>query len=385
MQQRFGLFLVAVIACFNVLYSQDDYIGKHKFCWSRKDSLVKIDLIKDDLKNNKMLLIGEAHDTNGNNKFESDLLKNAIQNDYRVLLLELPFSLSPLIQDYIDSGDDELYNYLKKVYFENIPFFLKIIHEINKDIPSDKKLIVRGIDIDFSYRIGFKNLCLLLNRKGKKAESTKKLIRQLNFRIRLCVNYRGFLQKLEKKVQKDSVFVSNTGISQENLLTIIEGMRIKVRSISTNLDTINLKTREVYMYNNARSILNKYQNEKCVGIFGSFHVTRITTENWMSKKKYTTFTAMLNTYNDSPVKNSIISITSEYPKFLDWWTYPEPKEMVDSLLQNICSDFTLYKIDGKDSPYSEVAKIVQYILINNIDPWRYWSIRHGWNDPKNKE
>lgn len=80
----------------------------------------------------------------------------------RNLVLEYGFASGYLINEYVQTGDTQLYEVLKKYSFEQHASAYKELMEFNRTLDSGEKIHIAGIDLDRGFRIAVKTMCLIL-------------------------------------------------------------------------------------------------------------------------------------------------------------------------------------------------------------------------------
>ncbi len=108
--------------------------------------------------NNEIIFTGESHGVKESLDIELNLLKY-LNRKYktRYLLLELGYSTSQLLNNYLETGNKEILNnifkWLEGTYYWTNEQYKKWIdlYEYNKLLPDDEKIICVGVDVEHQY------------------------------------------------------------------------------------------------------------------------------------------------------------------------------------------------------------------------------------------
>jgi hypothetical protein len=118
------------------------------------DESFTFDMMNDDIEASKLILVGEIHGFEAPQKFDLDFFKYLHQNHgVRTYVAELDFAQAQLMNDYMQSGDeDELYTILKNWVVvqgrRNIDYYDKYnqLQSFYQELPADEKFRFIGID-----------------------------------------------------------------------------------------------------------------------------------------------------------------------------------------------------------------------------------------------
>lgn len=111
-----------------------------------------LNFLKEDIKDKKVVFTNEVHGANENADVQYKFASYLIDNwDCRYLLLEMGYAEGEIINKYIQTGDEELLKNFSNIWqskFNNVSYieYLRKLHAKNKDLPENKKIIIKGVD-----------------------------------------------------------------------------------------------------------------------------------------------------------------------------------------------------------------------------------------------
>lgn len=165
---------------------------------------------------------------------------------------------------------------------------------------------------------------------------------------------------------------------------LADSLKIQVIGIDTNFDDTTTVSRDEAMANNFKNAVKtrKLENEKFYGLFGFFHVLQNPTDN-----RTATFASELKKSGISTTSFVSYTLDSEMylpknPQFptpenekVDWINADGPLQLVKGIndLKEISqpNSITLFKLDGKNSPYRKsqhLCNVKSRIFGDNIVP-----------------
>ena len=136
----------------------DKYLKKNHSGMNLEEDYIKgLSILDRDLKKYDVFLAGECHGVKNNYDIRLALIKYFNQKTgVRYFLCEYGYSISAYLNEYLETGDEEILNYVfecfetsiacNKEYYE----FYKKLREYNETLDEDKKIILMGIDIEHS-------------------------------------------------------------------------------------------------------------------------------------------------------------------------------------------------------------------------------------------
>ena len=323
-------------------------------------------LLNSSLEGYTVFLTGEAHGVAANTDVQIKLLKYLNEKaGVKYFLIERGYSDSVILNRYLKTGDE---NILKQ-YYEGINGTLnytindyemwKKLYEYNKKKSIEDKIKVIGIDVEYTPLSAFKCMYSLIPHEEAPSEikPTIEKFKALNdgkislktqeiepyfFTINEDINKnRSIYEKYFKGNLFDFEFISN------NIYNFFNSTRVDFE-----------KLRDQCIYENFLKIYTTLPKGKFFGEFGLDHI---------SHKKYgefgvDKFNMLLRNESNSPVKSSVVSIpyiykgcktmfdTKEGYNTNVYNTFDMNNKVLEPFLE---SDFTLFRLDGQDSPFQK--------------------------------
>ena len=216
------------------------------------------DLAVSDIKNSKLILVGESHGFNEPAKFDFHFFKY-LHKDFgvRTYVAEFDFAQATLLNEFLRTGDEELLHKIRKKWVvaqgrNNKDYFDKYMnfHRFYQQLPDDEKFQFIGID-----KIQDWDLTIMLINQLSGIDSTLNPI---------VLEKKSIRSQLKDRIEK---LISINVDNQNNIFVL--------RQLLKNISYVENKTnRENVMFSNFRDIYIKYDldNEKVYGFFGLYHV-----------------------------------------------------------------------------------------------------------------
>jgi len=252
----------------------EDYLKQNAVAWNDTNSnLDKI--LSPDLLNSQLLLIGESHGVQYTHEIEFDLLQQIKKKTgFRYLILELGVLDEVYLNRYLQSGQeaylDSFFHFHSATFFFNKSEqqFFRNLYKFNQSLPEQERIRIVCIDLDFAHRDAIAFLKrewlselpaiekAVFDSIQPKTDSSAGIIRKFE-------NAYSYFNNNAAAYQKHLGPVYN---NVERLLTNIHN-RIKIALSGTDVlrDSVMFQNFQTYV------VRNKLQNEKMVGIMGSFH------------------------------------------------------------------------------------------------------------------
>lgn len=356
---------------------ESNYLSKNNMILS--DSSLNndgLDLMDLDILKNQFFFVGEDHAGKKNGEIHSLLLKHIYSKKKQLYILyEAPLSLEHSIKAYIYEGDTIEYQYLYGSFTympEEEMYFLKQIRSLVK---KGYNIKISTIDIENNWNLTIKRLQELIPSAAPPVKIEKvinsiknaKFIDSQNTEFKTS-EYNSFHlleKKLEKDLKTDSKLYSeylkeNYNEFEEISKRFFLGIKFDTGKIGTK----NSNAREVEMYSNIIQILKQNPNDTYYGGFGFFHTTLSPMRVGLFRKQ-ASLASMLNNKIGSPVKGKICSTAIDYVNyktgfnffFMNPIYYPQ-------FLKYSNSPLTMFKLDGENTPFKDMAEKFQYIVIN---------------------
>ncbi|WP_291582057.1 hypothetical protein [Clostridium sp. UBA6640] len=382
MKRRVVLLIIAIIMIFNFTScansdkSENDEVSLKQYYKYLDKNNVQIDLednedysslklLKDDLKNNELFLIGEVHDIKDNAKVFIKFLKYLKQEtNFKYLVEEDEYLYSIYKNKYLQTGDENYLNKFvnKKRRPEKYEMW-KEIYRYNKTLKDEDKIQVVAIGIDGfgteSYLID-----MLKDKKYEEVEEDLSILKELYEIMNLDENtpveelkkqfdkYKNKLPVLTDKIYKNKNLYEDI-LKEEafDFFMLIDNLKntIEVWEGDSFDDDLAHMKREEKLYENFEKIYNHYPKGKYFGQFGLSHIYKEETTNrvWLAED-----------INEKipELKDKILSIALFYKNSYsaraeDILSTYNDNEVLDKYLK---SNHTLIKLNGKNSPFSKV-------------------------------
>ena len=137
----------------------------------------------------RFIVTGEAHNVSCNYPFQLSELKYLVSKGFRHLVWEVPFSYGLIAQEYINTGNDSLFQFIGG--YKELEDYWKGVYQLNKEMAAGDKLHLWGIDHEIGENSGslnrarlfIKALHLLVEDKGELPVLLQKEFQHLKFPI----------------------------------------------------------------------------------------------------------------------------------------------------------------------------------------------------------
>ena len=366
----------------------DKYLKKNYSEMNLEEDYIKgLSILDKDLKKYDVFLAGERHAVEKNYDIKLAFIKYLNQKaDVRYILSEDGYSISAYLNEYLETGDEEIldyvFEYFKTSYWWNKEHyeFYKKLREYNETLDEDKKIILVGIDVEYSITPAIAYLKSILPKNAPPAEiaSLINLFKKTKYdkpnTWQERLDYTNSLKPLQadmkknediyKEYLKDKYF--DFSIVLDNIVNPGEGFYLY--NITENYDSLHI-VREKSIYDNFKRIYEHLPKGKYFGQYGFDHVHQKDINDDMHNK------GRLGIYlnsEDSPVKGKVLSIKYGYKDCycmemdsnFQECVYEEKvlnhrinnMNIIDKYLDK---DFTLFKLNGKRSPFAQELYFVE--------------------------
>jgi len=382
MKRRIVLLIIAIIMIFNFTScansdkSENDEVSLKQYYKYLDKNNVQIDLednedyssfklLKDDLKNNELFLIGETHDIKDNAKVFLKFLKYLKQKtNFKYLVEEEEYLYSIYKNKYLQTGDESYLNkFINKKRRPEKYEMWKEIYKYNKTLKDEDKIQVVGIGID-GFGTELYLIDMLKDKKYEEVEEDLSILKELDELMNLDENtsveelkkqfdkYKNKLPVLTDKIYKNKNLYEDI-LKEEafDFFMLIDNLKntIEVWEGDSFDDDLAHMKREEKLYENFEKIYNHYPKGKYFGQFGLSHIYKEETTNrvWLAED-----------INEKipELKDKILSIALFYKNSYsaraeDILSTYNDNEVLDKYLK---SNHTLIKLNGKSSPFSKV-------------------------------
>ncbi|MCK8494289.1 erythromycin esterase family protein [Spirosoma sp. RP8] len=268
----------------------------------------KFTLFDDAFYQNQLFLLGESHGVQKPQEVDFDLLKHLNQKlGIRYYIAEVDATKAHYMNDYLKTGDDAT---LKKVFrswvqqtaqWANKDFFRKIqkIRALNQTLPAQRQIQFVGIDRIHDNALVAEHLTELMRGKKltKAAQSlADSLVQKLTKKDADSLAANLALTWLDDWKQNEKAYQKTFGPQAPTLHHLL-----------TNVGYLQtIKSREVTIFTNFKTLLPTLNNEKLYGFWGFFHVLQSPLTN-----RAKSFACMLKE-SDLYLHDKIVSITFSY-------------------------------------------------------------------------
>ncbi len=315
----------------------------------------------------------------------------------RHLFLEFGYSRGNLVNQYVQTGDTNIINFLEANSYNEYGDFYRKLFEFNSSLDSSEKIQVHGIDMERGYETSVHLMNQLCERhKSFKApdsialhiESIKSLDayimdRALEFKKdsegKTSMDYYsmpvdkfnvyGSVRLIRKNFKKyEDDYEAFLGDDFAEFKRIIDGLEANVeRSIMDGGRTIQERIyREQFMYNQFTKLLETYPNEKFFGQFGRCHTTTAEEDEWCEHYHFKSLANRITSSEHPRLKNKVMAIATFYPKS-DYYQYGKGDMNVENLVelaQEEDGKVVATKVYEDSTYFSDLYGKFDYVIIN---------------------
>lgn len=351
-------------------------IGRGAHSISSKETLISID------SSYSIVLVGESHNSYGNDEIQYQLFKELIdKNKFNGLLLECGMGSAYVINKYLNCGDKNLW-YIEP-YYTTDRNFLDSLRFLQQRLDERNKFVVYGVDYE-------KNLSALLwalqdiLRSSNMEDSVDQFVPKVASILSEFIADDNIEFKSRKKSKQilDSLlycfdssadlFIRMLGLHYDDFILLINNYRASKALYGGDFENSNSilgPQRERLIYSN---IIRIPTSVKLFGQFGILHVNLQHQEMWWNKcNGWYSFGAMLNNELDSPYRGKVCCIALVYPHFEKRRKWKRTKTLgftkIDlQKLFNTCQAGTwcIHNMKAIDAVIFENK--FQYLIINRI-------------------
>lgn len=320
---------------------------------------------------NRVFLLGELHGLKGNYELQFFMLRHLYKHaGVRTWVVEFPLSYESDLNGFVTEGKGR--DVIKHDFRKSISYFsmLDSVYHFNQTV--NEKIIIKTVDTEGYYNHTIRELYRLLPEQAPPAE-IRKTIERLSYMHGEIIypQLDTWFRKYAKKLHKDlatypEAYKNYLGANYDKFRRLTNGFYVGITDKLLSNDTLVLHKREQVMYENFK-VLMEETDGKVFAQFGTFHVCLQANIKWRYKRQtFTSMAARLNTFTDSPVKGKICSIVIEYPN-IDYDLSVIPKESKGRFLELSKGDFTLFRLNAEGTPFKDLSKKCQYIIINKAE------------------
>lgn len=341
-------------------------------------------LLSEDLENHNVFLTGESHSVHLNYPLQTKILfylnQKAGVNYY---LAELPFAIGELFNLYLESGDEEILGYIaaesKGTHGENDDLFtlVKDIYEYNKSQSADNRIRFLAIDGDTIPNVALNYINKLTEGKtipdkiSAKFALVDEFIRPDLYMLEQSgPELKNFVNEWISEINtNESIYRESFGKDYEKFYYLLLSLKYGFSEIEGELVSkgeFNVVREGVFKESFLYWIDKLPQDAKFFGEWGREHVYLsevqvIDPVNYYSKQ----IPHLAQILNDEipQTKGKVLSIAYMYKNsniFQPQSDIPSVKfeddfNHIELLTRYADSDVTLFKLNGENSPYSDVT------------------------------
>lgn len=361
----FILFMTMILVGCKFDISIDRYLKNNHSSINLDDSddFYGMDIIKDGIKNKKVIFTGEIHAIDKDNEFKLKMLKY-LQKEIglKYYLDESGYSNAYFLNKYLDTGDE---NILKKVFLytegtmgcnKDDYNFYKEIYKLNQGLKLEDRIKIIGIDIEHTNMTSYDYIIDVIEDRNLVSDELKIVLDDLSEsqgdKNRL-VNLKKSIdilmidvdknKKLYKEIFKDEFW---------GFEIVLENIRSMCRFYSDDLNFTSI--REDQIYKNFLRVDEVLEDAKYFGQWGAYHVMQDSFIDKYSNGEYANyFAAKLNKQKE--FEGRVISMVYGYYNEKNNMNYMEMA--IDKGLFNeyLISDENciVFKLDGMKSPFKK--------------------------------
>lgn len=258
----------------------------------------------------------ELHGIEANQELELKFLKYFKENaDIKYILEETSYSHAYFMNQYLESGDEELlkelFKPLKGTYAWTINKFdfYKKLYEYNQTLEYDKRLRYVGVDIEHQPVNAVKYLKAVIPENKEVPVEIEEIIDLLKSKTVSQLLRNGevsFLAKM-KQINEDQgqVYSNYFGKNYLGIKIVIQNMENKMIAYDAKKEGNFDKVRDKMIYENFLLVKQELEDGKFYGQWGLMHAYQT------KERDVVWFGAYLNS-DDSPYKNRILTIAYSY-------------------------------------------------------------------------
>lgn len=349
--------------------SKNEYLQNNRFDLTSKEFIFP-------QKDFKILGFGAYHGSEKTEKAEYSLLKSLTKEGIiKYYLPETDFSIAHYFNQYVKTGDTLLLKDLVIHYGIRVPQERSIetyekwknIKRLNDSLPKAKRLTVVGIDKIVSYKYTSKHLLEVINIQGNQENSLMQVVDMVKTDT---TDFSPYYDSYSKKVLRN--FVSDYEKNPSKFESSINDKFVFNHIISNlKLSFEESSHREKAIFSNYKHLASLYEFDKAPQFlrFGFNHLkkdregdhvsffTMLSEDNIYKRDQ---IVSVLGYLTDSHVLwNLIYDDNRKYKSYRTEGGYgigdyeKEYFRGIDNLKKNKISDITLFRLNGKNTPYND--------------------------------
>lgn len=359
----------------------ESYLDKNNSVINLQDTndFKGLDLIKDDIKDKKIIFTGEHHAVQKDDLFRMKLIKY-LQKEIGLnyYLAEMGYSSAYFFNKYLESGDEDI---LKKVFLD-IEYaqafnkddynFFKDLYEFNKSLGEEDKIKIVGTDIEYSIGSSYDYIKDIIKEETLETDEFKKLLdsfQGLKSYLKTLTpanKDKGYeLELLNDLNLRIDILLEDIKNNEDLYINLFQedffGFKIVVKNIKamclsefTDDAKENMRIREEQIYENFIMQDKKINDAIYFGQWGSLHIDKIPVKvaNVQSEEKttYVDFKSIASRIDTSDkYTGKVMSILYNYE---DKYSNHINREMFNNYLKSK-DDCILFDLRNSNSPFKE--------------------------------
>lgn len=303
------------------VFSQDtdgylSYLKDNTLVYSEEEGIMS----KADYSRYRLFVTGEYHYREENSKIFLKTFRNLYRNaNVRLILFEAGYAYGLVIQHYLETGDYKSLKFISESgQFDEYHYrFLKDFYD---ELPENDKFEVEGIDLDnYSVQGVFRYAADLQFRDTVMPEDLKLMFDEFE---EISVNesyeviqksFGDIYSDLNQNSEKYKLLLKERyGVYNELIERMRSSLSFDLYDYNRGKDSIAQTKRENYIYRNVINTTKKYPDVNYYGQFGLAHIGLSRFLIMDQSSGVESFTAKLNSYERSPLKDSVCSIAILY-------------------------------------------------------------------------
>ncbi len=396
------IFFLLFSISLGILSAQDKetFLKGVEFSLEDSNDLVTFASLDSVIKTKKVFFNGEDHTfTKSNIRLELKMMRYLHQKaNMRVHLLEFGASVGWLVNKYVQTGDSTYLTALKDYSYKDFKDLFKGLHEYNSKQDSAHRIMVVGIDLEWSFSTSCKVLALLLNDSISPSPAIAlsiESIKGLAEYVSTSYNGRSYegiyrsmysgtysMQNTMRKVMEvyyehKAEFEKCIKSEPETFERIMNGIREwdKWDEFEGKNMIQGTYFREQYMYDRFMEALKKYPNVTFFGQFGRCHIAKEEQSEWCNSYVFNAVASRINNSPDPLVKDKVMTLAIYYPnghkpykgsgKF-ETYNTKEEDEIRKHLDPKKKSNLELFPITGDTLLTRIMGNKFQYLIVNYL-------------------
>lgn len=307
----------------------------------------------------------------------------------RNVLIEYGYSSGWLINQYIQTGDSNLFEVLKAYSFKELAYAYRDMMEYNKTLPPDRKLYFTGIDLERGVYSACKVLSLMIPKEKDIPDSIELHIESLQSLVSYNDNKifnddedgtdyfnsyssNSTIEKIIANFRKHPDYYRNyLGDKFAEFERVIKGLEDVQTWTSYEDDnaTHQFIFREKYMYDRYLEE-SKSKAGKFFGQFGRCHsATSIQEENSCNWYNFKSLAHRIQTSKDPGNRQKVFSIGILYNESIEDEGWQNVQEHIDSIFAEVPEEsIMLYNLRNDSFLNSKLSDMFNFVLFNHFQP-----------------